>query len=275
MARVDDLTGPRNLNPASAVRTSVNRSIALVVAGLALAGCSAVGSPASPSAAASLEGRTFISTSVTGRDLVPGTTIRLAFKDGRLGVNAGCNQIGGAYSVTEGRLQLGSMMSTEMGCDQALMTQDGWVSSFLGGATVALAGDSLTLGNGGVTMNLSDRRVADPDRPLVGTRWVVDGIVAGDTTSSIPMGVTAALTFTDDRLALEAGCNTGGGPVTIGRSSFTVGPLGLTKKACEPAATMVEKAVLEALGGQIDFTIEADRLTITNGQSGLTLQAAR
>jgi heat shock protein HslJ len=155
------------------------------------------------------------------------------------------------------------------------MTQDGWVSSFLGGATVALAGDSLTLGNGGVTMNLSDRRVADPDRPLVGTRWVVDGIIAGEATSSIPMGVTAALTFTDDRLALEAGCNTGGGPVTIESSTFTVGPLALTKKACEPAATMVQTAVLETLSRQVGFTIEADRLTITNGQSGLTLQATR
>jgi len=253
----------------------VKRSIVLVVAGLALAGCSSAGSSASPSAAASLEGRTFLSTSVTGHDLVPGTTVRLQFKEGRLVVNAGCNQIGGAYTVKDGRLQLGSMLSTEMGCDQALMTQDGWVGSFLGGATVALVGDSLTLGNGGVAMNLSDRRVADPDRPLVGTRWVVDGIIAGDTTSSIPMGVTAALTFTDDRIALEAGCNTGGGPVTIRSSTFAVGPLALTKKACEPSAILVETAVLETLSGQVGFTIEADRLTLTNGQSGLTLQAVR
>jgi heat shock protein HslJ len=253
----------------------VKHSIALLVAGLALTACSAAGSSASPSPAASLEGRTFLSTSVTGRDLVPGTTVRLAFKDGRLGVNAGCNQIGGAYTVKGGRLQLGSMMSTEMGCDQVLMAQDGWVSSFLAGATVALAGDSLTLANGGVTMNLTDRRVADPDRPLVGTRWVVDGIIAGQATSSVPQGVTAALTFTNERLALETGCNTGGGPVTIEASTFTVGPLALTKKACEPAARMVETAVLAGLSGQVGYTIEADRLTITNGQSGLTLQAAR
>jgi hypothetical protein len=34
-------------------------------------------------------------------------------------------------------------------------------------------------------------------------------------------------------------------------------------------------AVLEVLSGQVAYTIEADRLTITNGQSGLTLEAAR
>jgi hypothetical protein len=38
---------------------------------------------------------------------------------------------------------------------------------------------------------------------------------------------------------------------------------------------MVQTAVLETLSRQVGFTIEADRLTITNGQSGLTLQATR
>jgi heat shock protein HslJ len=254
----------------------VKRSIALILAAMSLAACSATGSPASPSpAAGSVDGRTFLSTTVTGRDLVPGTTIRVSFKDGQLSVNAGCNHIGAAYSITDGRLHLGSMLSTGMGCDQALMAQDGWVSAFFGGATVALAGDALTLANGGVTMNLTDRRVADPDRPLVGTRWVVDGVIAGEATSSIPMGVTAALTFSTDRIAVETGCNTGGGTVSIQPTSFTVGPIGLTKKACEPAASLVENAIIAALNGQVGYTIEADRLTLTNGQAGLTLQAAR
>jgi heat shock protein HslJ len=253
----------------------VKRSVALVLTCIVLASCSAAGASAPPSTpAASIEGRTFLSTSVTGRALVPGTTVRLSFNDGRLGATAGCNQMGGPYTVTADRLTLGSMMSTEMGCDPALMAQDGWLSTFLGGASVALAGDALTLAKDGVTMNLTDRRVADPDRPLVGTRWVVDGIIAGNAVSSLPAGVKAALTFEQDRLSVESGCNMGAGPVTINGSTFTVGPLALTRMACEPEATKVETAVLEALSGQIGYTIEADRLTITNGQSGLTLQAA-
>jgi heat shock protein HslJ len=167
----------------------VKVSIALLLTLLVLAGCSVASAPMSPSASApgSLDGRTFVSTMVTGHDLVPKTTVRLSFKDGRLGANAGCNQIGGAYTIATDRLTLDSMMSTEMGCDPALMAQDGWLSTFLTGASVAIAGNTLTLVNVGVTMNLTDRRVADSDRSLVGTHWVVDGIVAGDASQACPL----------------------------------------------------------------------------------------
>jgi heat shock protein HslJ len=72
---------------------------------------------------------------------------------------------------------------------------------------------------------------------------------------------------------VQSGCNTGGGPLTIKGSTFTVGPLALTRMACPPDETKVETAVLEALSGKVGYTVEADRLTITNGQSGLTLHA--
>jgi heat shock protein HslJ len=51
------------------------------------------------------------------------------------------------------------------------------------------------------------------------------------------------------------------------------GPLALTKKACVPETAAVERAVLEALTGQVGYTIEADRLMLTNGRAGLTLHA--
>jgi heat shock protein HslJ len=257
----------------------VKRSIALVLTMLVVASCSAAGGGgASPSAStppASLDGRTFLSTSITGRDLLPGTTVRLAFKDGRLSLNAGCNQIGGDYTVTDGRLPLGSMMSTEMGCDQARMAQDAWVSTFVDGAAVVLAADSLTLANSGVTMNLTDRRVADPDHPLVGTRWVVDGIRSGDATSSIPMGVTASILIgPEGRMAVEGGCNRGSAPVTVGPDTLDVGPMAMTRMACPPEQESVEQAVVAVLQGTVHYTIEADVLTLANGPAGLTLRAA-
>ena len=245
----------------------------LLAAVVAVAGCSAVGG-ASPTPAAQLDGRTFLSTSVSGHDLVPGTTVRLSFKDGQLGIEAGCNHMGGRYALEDGRLRIGTMMSTEMGCDPKLMDQDTWVGQFVGGATVALDASALTLANGGVTVHLTDRVVADPDRPLVGTHWVVDGIVSGDAVSSLRAGVVAGLTFEQDRVAVETGCNSGGGPVTIEATTFTVGPLALTKKACVPETAAVESAVVATLNGTVGYTIEADRLKLTNGPTGLMLHAA-
>jgi heat shock protein HslJ len=243
--------------------------LALVV--LLLTACSSAGGSSAPSAG--LDGRTFLSTGVTGHPLVPGSTVRLQFEAGRVGGGAGCNQISGPYTIVDGRLTIGQVAMTAMGCEQPLMDQDSWLVSFLGGAKVALDGDTLTLANGDVTMTLTDRKVADPDRPLEGTRWVVDGIVTGDAVSSVPAGVTAALTIADGKLALEAGCNVGGGSATVGPATLTVGPLMLTKKACEPGPSMVESAVLEVLTGEVGYAIEADLLRLTNGRNGLTLRA--
>lgn len=263
----------RNRRAASTVSAGVRISIAFLSTLVIVAACSVAGG-GSPAPSAGLGGRTFLSSSVTGRDLVPGTTVRVTFKDGQLGIEAGCNHVSGPYSIEDGRIRVGSMMSTEMGCEPRLMDQDAWLSRFVGGATVALDGAALTLSNGGVTMQLTDRVVADPDRPLVATHWVVDGIVTGDAVSSVPAGVRAGLTFEQDRIAVETGCNTGGGSVTIEPTTFTVGPLMLTKKACVPETAGVESAVLATLDGKVGYTIEADRLTLTNGSSGLTLRAA-
>jgi len=200
--------------------------VALIAAALVVAACSVSGSggaarPGTP-APASLNGRTFLSTKVDGHDLVPGSRVRLDFKDGRLGIRAGCNSMGGAYQIADGRLVIGNMASTEMGCEAALMAQDQWLAAFLGGAAADLAGDTLTLRNGGVTMTLTDREVADPDRPLEGTHWVLDGIVAGDAVSSVPMGVTAGFTIHDGQIEVDTGCNRGGGPVQVTPTHLTL-----------------------------------------------------
>jgi len=251
----------------------------VVGAGLLLAACTATGGGGNPANSPSpspavLDGRTFLSTSVTGHDLVSGSTVRLSFDAGQLGASAGCNQMGGAYQVVDGRLRIGSMMTTDMGCAAPLMAQDTWVGSFLGGATVALAGDTLTLTNGDTTMTLTDREVADPDRPLEGTRWVLDGFITGDAVSSVAAGVNAAVTIADGRMDVEAGCNTGGATVSSTASTLSIGPMALTKMACPPDAMAVEQAMTSVLSGDVGYTIEADVLTMTAGPNGLTFRAA-
>ncbi len=139
------------------------RTVVLVATALLVVACESSGTPSA--APASLESRTFLSTQVQGHDLVAGTHVRLSFKDGQVGINAGCNLMSGAYQIVDGRLVVGNMATTQMGCEAPLMAQDQWVGAFVSGATVTLAGDALTLRNGDITMTLKDREVADPDRP--------------------------------------------------------------------------------------------------------------
>jgi len=229
--------------------------------------------PGSP-ARQGLEGRTFLSTGVLGRLLVAGSRVRLRFGGGQVGASAGCNSMGGPYTIVGDRLVAHQLATTEMACDPALMDQDRWLASLLDGATIALAGDVLTLAKDGVGLTLLDREVADPDRPLIGTRWVVDGLVSGDAVSSVPAGVVAALTFAAGRVDVEAGCNRGGGAVIVTDSTITFGPIALTKMACPGTAMDVERAVTAVLTGEVRYAIEAGTLTLDAAAAGLTLRAA-
>lgn len=232
------------------------------------------GSPPDGTGAQGLDGRTFLSTGIEGRILVAGSRIRIAFQDGQVSASGGCNSMSGRYELDGGRLVVRGLATTEMACDPPLMAQDTWLADLLDGATVALDGNTLTLAKGGVVLTLEDREVADPDRPLIGTRWVLDGLVSGDAVSSIPAGVTAALTFSDGRVDVEAGCNQGGGPVEITDTSLAIGPIALTKMACDGPAMAVEAAVGAVLSGTVTYTIEAGILTLDAGGDGLILRAA-
>lgn len=221
-----------------------------------------------------MDGKTYLSTDVQGALLVPGTRISLAFKDGNLNANGGCNSMGGTFTIVGDRLSATQMFMTEMACDEPRMQQDEWLARLLGGATISLAGDTLTLADGTVRLTLVDREVATPDQPIEGTRWVVDGIVSGDAVSSVPAGMTASLRIASGRVDVEAGCNTGGGTVEVTSDTLTFGPLGLTKKGCEPGAMTMERAVIGILTGTVGYTIEADVLTLDAGNAGLLFRAA-
>jgi heat shock protein HslJ len=254
------------------------RTLALTTAFLLGACGSGSGAPGAPGtlgpSAQSLDGRTFLSTTVEGRTLVQGSTLRIAFSNGQVSANAGCNSMSGPYRIDGARLVVDELATTEMGCEPPLMDQDRWVADLLDGATVALDGDTLTLTNGVIHVVLLDREVADPDRPLLGTRWVVDGLISGDAVSSSPAGATAALTFSEGRLDLEAGCNTGGGTVRVTETTLEFGPIGLTKMACAPEVMALEQAVATVLTGTVGYTIEAATLTLDAGGIGLMLRAA-
>jgi len=259
------------------------RVLPVILAALLLCACTGAGGPPAHGATdpppgvsihEGLDGRTFLSIDAAGRTLVPGSQVRLSFADGGVSAQAGCNTMGGSYALVGDRLVAGQLATTEMACAPALMDQDRWLAGLLAGATITIEGDTLTLAAESGGLVLLDREVAAPDRPLGGTRWVVEGLVSGDAVASVPAGVTAALTFGDGRVAVESGCNTGGGGYATDGASLTFEPIALTMMACEDPAMEVERAVLTVLAGSVTYEIEADILRLDTGAFGLVLRAA-
>ncbi|MDO8185680.1 META domain-containing protein [Conexibacter sp. JD483] len=223
------------------------------------------GSERSEVSAADLAGKKFVSTDIAGpRTLVDGSQVALQFDDDSLAANAGCNNMLGGYEIVDARLRWATdPISTAIGCRPDLMRQDDWLAGFFRGVGAEIGVDDdgqLVLARDGVELWLREGTASSgPARqaPIVGTRWTLVTIADGGadgTASSVPAGVTTpTLRFTDDdRAEVFAGCNGGGGRGVVGDDGFAeIGPLALTRKACDEAAMATERTVTSILDGRV------------------------
>jgi len=190
------------------------KRIAILITILLLAACgsdsTSVASTGEPStadsgdgAAASLNGE-FWSTSVTvdgaPRPLVEGTQIRLSFDGDQIGASAGCNSMGGSFTLTDaGALEVSDLFMTEMGCDGPLNEQDSFVAAFLTDSpTIRVGEDAITLSTASTTIELVDSSIANPDRPLIDTGWEVTGFFDRSVATSFNVDEPARVRFFDD-----------------------------------------------------------------------------
>ncbi len=251
-----------------------------IAAGLALLLLMSAGAACNAAAPQPMD-RAFLSVAVTdggaARPLVAGTRIRLDFRGNELGANAGCNSIGGTYSIQNGTLLLDAAGMTEMGCDQPRHDQDEWLIELLSSRPAfRMSGDELTLESGPVVVRLMDRRIVEPDVALVGRTWTVDAIVSGDAVSSIPGGAVATLRFhADGTVDVNTGCNQGSGTWETVGPGIEISALMLTKRACDQVNGGLEGAVLSLIeAGPMAAEIEANTLRLQAGQHGLHLRAS-
>jgi heat shock protein HslJ len=149
-------------------RWSVAAAVIVAVVALAVAGCGSDDSSEATDASSSqagdavtaddLAGSTYASTSVTGHDLVEGSTITLSFEGPRMSASAGCNIMSAAYEVADdGTLAwTGEPAATMMACEDDLTAQDQWlIGLFQDGVTATSDGSTLTLTNDEVTIELA------------------------------------------------------------------------------------------------------------------------
>ncbi len=261
--------------------TAVRVGVLLAIAAGLVAGCSDNGKQ-EHKPAASPTGRTFVSTSVGGAQIPGGGPMTLTFTDGKISANSGCNTANGTVDLTNGILHVGSLASTLMACPDERGQADSWQERVLTELPKWRLDDStLTLTAKDTTVTLLDKKIAQPDRPLIGTTWIVSALMTPDAQirSQTLDDVKPTLTIAaDGGVSGSAGCNRMTGHATP--APTTNGPdvtfqIGTTKMTCAPEIMEVEQAVLKALEGKTTATIDADTLTLrnTNG-AGLTLRAA-
>jgi heat shock protein HslJ len=240
-------------------------------------GTKGTGSSTTTSAAESadieLDGTEWRAVGMEGYQPVPDTDLVLHFEDGRLSIGAGCNTMSAPYELDGSTLRwTEAAATTMMACSPELEAQDATVQAlFTDGGEVALADGSLTFTAGETTIRLEEV----PDVELAGTEWTLDGTIADDAIASLPAGVDApTLTIADDgTAAIFAGCNRGSTQVEITDDTLTLGPVALTRMACEEAAMDLEHQVVQVLDGEVTYAIDGDTLTVRKDGIGLTFTA--
>lgn len=183
--------------------------------------------------------------------------------------------VGADGRIDDHRLTLDQLSTTDIGCVQPLDLEDRWLSGFLTSRpTWSLSGDELVLSGPTVRIRLLDRRIADPDRPLLGTRWVVDHTISHEGVSSVP-DVEAFLQLdASGGFRGSTGCAPVAGSAAVHANRITFSIAGDPPPACTGPAAMVVSAVLGVVRGEVTYRIEARRLTLTDASgAGLKLRA--
>lgn len=257
------------------VRRAAAVAITLVAS---LAGCGQSADDAAPRAGDNGPSGEYVVTSVTDggkpHAVVPGSEIRLTFTDGQLGLRAGCNHLSASYEIDGDDLTAGPMGGTEMGCPQPLMDQDTWLAGLFA-RPVQLGSDPLTITAGDVVLTLVPREEASPDRPLAGTRWVLDGVVQGDAVSSVPAGPPVVLELAGTEATIAGLCNGWSAEVAVSDAAITWTPGLRTLMACaDEPRNRLDAEVSALLTGRTAYEIEERTLRLTRDDRGLVFGAA-
>ncbi|MFC4126956.1 META domain-containing protein [Nocardia rhizosphaerae] len=258
--------------------TPVLGLLVLAVTAAALTGCGSGGEEPSGPAATPM-GHTYISTEVIGGAIPGGGPMTLTFAEGRVSANSGCNTASGAVDLSEQVLHpTAPLAATMMACPGERGDADAWQIGFLeSDPRWRLDGDRLILTGETVTVHLTDKKVLTPDKPLLGTTWVVTTLISQEAQvrSTTLDEVGPHLTIGEGGTVTGmAGCNQLSGTAGIGPGDAVNFAVATTKMMCAPEVMEVENDVLRALDGTTTATVDADQLTLRNENGyGLILHA--
>lgn len=203
-----------------------------------------------------------------------GLPATLEFRDDEVRGRSFCNHYSSTYRLDGSSLSFDGLGGTEMGCDPGIMAAEAAFLDALGRATTVTreSGDLLLTGDG-VRLRFTPV-VPEPERPLEGTRWVLDTLVEGDTAAST-LGDPAVLVLDPDRTAeASTGCQSITGTWLLEDGALVIDDL-LGSATCPPDLADQDAHVTAVLSSGPSVAIEGDRLTLTADDGrGLSYRAS-
>jgi len=225
-----------------------------------------------------IEGVTWQVTEFTGADGVaaaPVADATIAFRNGQVSGNAGCNGFFAGYTVDGSQLTVSQGGSTLMACEEATMAQEQAILASLEHiATYALSDGQLTLldVDGAVLLTLS----AQASPGLTGVVWRATNYNNGQE-AVVGMLEDSEITVIfgeDGSLSGSAGCNNFITGYTVSDNQITIEPAATTMMMCDAPAGVMEQeaAFLAALSTAAAFTVNGQVLEMRTADDAMALR---
>jgi heat shock protein HslJ len=224
----------------------------------------ACGGPRIDSSAAPLDGAWVLESGTLDGEPIPlveGYRITFTAAGAGFSGTAACNQYSGLFAVEAWELTLRDMSMTEMACEPDVMASEAaYVFAIRRINLAAHEGDQLVLTGPGAELRF-DPLPPVPDEALVGTTWILDGLISGDSVSTV-RGDTLTLEFDPDGTFFAGtGCRT-----LSGRYVITGDEVHITDSAAEgecPADLQAQDAQVVGVLERFIAATDGNRLTLT------------
>ncbi|MFI7320569.1 META domain-containing protein [Streptomyces venezuelae] len=190
-------------------------------------------------------------------------------KDGRAAGSYGCNHAGTTVSVKGDTVDFGETQTTMMACEGGgRMKFEEKLTRALGAGrfTAKVDGDRMTLSTAKGDRVDFTSQPAEPDAPLTGTKWTVNGIGDGKTAATLPKAVSGKvhLAFGDDgKVRGNLGCNDVSAKAEAKDGRIAFGKPATTRKMCPGDAMTTERKLLKLFDGDARYEVRQGTLKLT------------
>lgn len=193
-------------------------------------------------------------------------TLAVETDERRISGTAACNSYGGELVLEGERVEITELFATEMACSpqEVMEAERAYLSALVEVTSVSRDRNELTLTGRGVTLAF-ERRPEPEDAALVGTTFVLDTRVTGDTASTVPeTDPPATLRLSEDgTFQAYTGCNTLDGDFAERGTQLELTLRSTTDAACGGEVGALEEHILTVLDGEVAWEIDGQRLALT------------
>jgi heat shock protein HslJ len=255
---------------------SVARDILLVAAVSLLAGATACGGVGTGSGTSDLDGTWRLSSGRDAEGSLPDldvAQVTLVVDGEQAGGVSACNHYGGRVEVDGETVRIDELGGTEMGCEPDVMDlEQRYLAALAAVERGVRDGDELTLSGPDVALEY-DLVPPEPDADLVGTAWLLESLIDGETASSTVPG--GRLELADDgRLTAETGCGGIRGSYRLEGEQTVVPLLDATPapgSSCDETAAVQHRHVVAVLSSSFTWQVDGSRLLVASPE-GLGLE---